>query len=603
MGDNMQDPEAEFKSRFGSKVASDLYARLKKISTEAKVLKVYEVERTDTEVRMKIFNSWMMTRVIDTGAVAAFERDYASGTWSPVEPHGIFHIIPIWPIVNLRKGIEGGAKQAILEKLYAAVGLREALERADSLRRGEEIRLMEAGVERDEAYGLANQRFPDGRAIEIARHAFADRLFGSRFTKGNRKPQKGYVGQQAVYNALKGVRAEFFRQFRDAELFRSMIAMERKYMTLGDYIYFAANREAVLKVWRERRNLVPLLPHIGRAYWGSDELFSAANWTNPHGPLSEHGFTAIQVRNLPSQNAGSGVFSPFTSVRAYQWLSRARSTVVKEWVKNGKDPRIADLMSELNLPKGTAVLVIAKIVAEMEDVMRKLHQAGFALDEYRQRILRTFRAYATHWASLRREKQWGYRGMVRELFYVTTGQEFDYLIHVGFAQNLPARNATWASIQRRSEEWHDQERQRYRARFPYMPAAEATFDQVEWDGESQLPQEWTSLVPEQTIGVCQVSPIGSWTELTKEGGEMSHCVGSYASSCARDRYRVYSITEPDGTRATLGISLYQGSAFLDQVQGYRNSRPSEQVQRVAEEIVSRYASGLASVAADVQEAA
>jgi hypothetical protein len=593
----MEDADKETKSRFGSKVASEMYARLKKVSSEAKILKVYEVETTETEIRIKIFNSWMMTRNLETGVVGTFERDYARDTWYDVEPNGIFHAIPVWPIHNLSQGVASGAKKFILDKLYDAVGYHETHTRLAASRIAEVNRLMlteRMGLV--DAEDLAAKRHPDIQKLGIARNAFADKLFGSRFTRGKRKPAKGFVGQEAVYNALKGVRGEFFRQFRDPELFRAILAMNHKFMSLGDYLYFAAHRDAVLKVWKERRNLVPLLPYISRHHWAGDELFSTAKWIDPIGPLSDPGFNHFPIRNLPSQNVGPGVFSPFETSRGYQWLTRSKSTVVKAWARGRKNNQVADMMAELNLPKDTAVLVIANIVGQMDDAIVKLERGE--VGEHRQRFITTFRAYAAHWAAVRREH--GYRRMVRALTYENegTGNVVDFLVAQGFADNLPARNATWASLVRRSHEWHQQQAALYRNR---MPAAGGGY-YIRAEDED-LPKEWTSLVPEQTILGCKVRPIDKYEEVAIEGGEMAHCVGSYAHLCARERYRVYSITDPDGTRSTLGMYLEDGSAYFDQVQGYGNSRPSELVKKVAHQVVGLYADAIAAQAIAEKEAA
>jgi hypothetical protein len=594
----MEDADKETKSRFGSKVASEMYARLKRVSSEAKVLKVYEVETTETEVRIKIFNSWMMTRNVETGAVGTFERDYADDSWHSAEPNGIFHAIPVWPIQNLAHGVASGAKKFLLDKLYDVAGYHEARNRATVQMNTEGNRLMqEERMGRDDAFELAFERHPDAHRLQLARTAFADKLFGSQYTRGKRKPAKGFVAHEAVYNALKGVRAEFFRRFRDPELFRAILAMNHKFMSLGDYLYFAANRDAVLKVWKERRNLVPLLPYISRHYWAGDELFSVANWTDPAGPLSDPGFNSIPIRQLPSQNAGRGMFSPFPSARGYQWLTRSKSTVVKTWARGRKDHRVADMMAELNLPKDTAVLVIANIVDQMDDALLKLDREE--RDANRQRVITTFRAYAAHWADVRRER--GYRQMIRALTYENQGTAnvFDYLVAEGFANNLPARNATWASIERRSREWHQELEVRYRNR---MPAAGGGYEFIHPEDEN-LPKEWTSLIQEQDILECRIRPLDKYEEVTNEGGEMSHCVASYAPRCARGRYRVYSITEPDGTRSTLGIYIDNGVAFFDQVQGYRNVRPSELVQKVADKVVALYDEALAAEVIDTKEAA
>jgi hypothetical protein len=580
----MEDHKSDRQSRFGSQVASDIYARLKRLSVNMKVLKVYDIETTGTVVKMTIFNSWMITRDIETGAVGTFERNYSDGLWYVVEPDGFFRIIPVWPIVNLSQGIAYAAKKYLLDKLYDAVGYNQLLQPHMARKKDEERRLVESGVHEEEAYELADARFPDAGRMEIARKAFADRLFGSLVSRGNRKPKKGFVSHQSVYNALKGVRAEFHRQFRDKEVFRAILAMERKYMSLGDYVYFAERRDAVLKIWRERRNLVSMLPYINRDHWSDDDLFSTDNWTSLKGLLSKSNFTSVKSGIFPSQNKGGGHFTPFASTRAFRWLARSKSTIVRQWVLNNKKPKVAEFMSELNLPKETAVLVSANIVGEMSNALAKMDQFNLSTEEYKQRIVRTFRSYAAHWAEVRQRV--GYRAMIGELYQVNigTGDVFDYLIDEGFDQGLPARNATWASIQLRSDDWHRRVNERMRARYGHW------YDD---EDEPDLLSEWTSLVSEQNVNGYVVRPLGKYSEVADEGAAMSHCVESYASRCANGKYRVYSITSEKGDRATLGISLDGVTARLDQVRGVCNSKVSPAVMQVADKVVALYAEALA----------
>lgn len=55
---------------------------------------------------------------------------------------------------------------------------------------------------------------------------------------------------------------------------------------------------------------------------------------------------------------------------------------------------------------------------------------------------------------------------------------------------------------------------------------------------------------------CRADPLLTRAEVILEGEEMSHCVGGYATSCARGHYVVYSLNK-DCIRTTLGIDRIQ----------------------------------------------
>ena len=93
----------------------------------------------------------------------------------------------------------------------------------------------------------------------------------------------------------------------------------------------------------------------------------------------------------------------------------------------------------------------------------------------------------------------------------------DYLHAEGFAQGLPDKNSSWASLLRRSEDWHR------RIRILNM----------EREGRFL---RWGSIIPETVIDCVICTPLTNSQALAEEGYEMSHCVGSYAHSSAMMEY-------------------------------------------------------------------
>ena len=573
-------------SRFGDTAISGFYARMKSISFENEVLRLYDIEIDDAEVRLVICNSWLVVRDISTNAVSVFERDYANRLWYRVDSANILMAIPVWPIRNLPRAATAPFVAALLRKIQIAAGEEEVAADLESRhgRRWEQCR-----NNHYDAYDIwrASERSsfppeleiadPSPGTVSRAKAWFARRLFGEfkpeKHVSKRNKASKGYVPRSSVYNAIKGIRAAFHRHFRETELFRAILSMDHRNMTLADYVYYADGREGVLKTWGERRNLVPMLPYIDRRYWKEDNLFSSDWWTTEDSPVGRSMFTATDVPCLPSRIAHTGTFSLFDSCRAFKWLARSKNSVVKAWVRNGKNPVIARMMSDLNLPKDTPAPVIAHMIAEMANCLSQMHTFGIEVDG---NVLfdNAFRAYVSHFARLREEI--GYRAMLREMVWGErrgTSEVFDYLIQEGFADGLPARNATWTSLMRRSQEWHEP-----RGFLIFPSGVRVLDDDVVWE----------TLVGPLEVEGCMVRPVTRVGDLLEEGADMKHCVGSYAEVCAAGSYRVFHISDRDGGTATLGIFVGDGGASLDQVKSLSNSAPSHHAMKVARLVVGMY---------------
>lgn len=573
--------EKQVVSRFGDDAISAFYARLKTVSTENEVLKLYELQIDEKEVRIVIANSWMVVRDLASNAIKAFERDYTNALWYRVESATILSAVPVWPVRNLPEHATTPFVSAILRKLYEAAGGAAVEEDVISRHQDRWDRITQ---EHDREYKEKTGRYPHEAPVIAdpgpstvgrAKAWFATRLFGDLHGRGrpSRKPRGGYVSRSSVYNAIKGIRTAFHRHFREPELFRAILSMDHRAMSLSDYVYYGGNREGVLKVWNERKNLIPMLPFIKRGFWGDDNLFSADWWTSPSGPLATPGFKETDGRWMPSRFLGVGTFSPFGDRKAFKWLTRSKNSVVKSWVRYGKSPLIAELMSELNLPKNTPARIQAHVVTELHGRLSQLENFGVELADVRAGVLNAFRAYAGHFVEIRNERR--YRDAMNEFFNGHgrgTGEVFDYLINEGFLNGIPARNATWASLLRRSGEWHAVNG--YRLSF----GDDDVDDSVTWD----------SIIGEAEVLGCKVKAIVKAGDLRLEGSRMRHCVRTYAPLCARDTYRVFSLVEDDGTASTLGLYVGAEGARFDQLQGFANSQASASAMRAARKVVQMY---------------
>lgn len=576
MGDELikrqpiEDSVEGFQPEFGSKEIKDSYAQFKASSVSNGIPKLYDFETTEDEARLFICNTYLITKNLHSLDVMVFERDWRTGEWCKCRtPPPIFNTIPVWPVLELSGVFTSQFKKAILERLNEEAEAAKLEQHSCS----SSIGFVKPLISRVKAY-------------------FTSRLFGQIDPTPQNKddstfeaPQL-YVSSRSARNAMKGIRAAFHRHFREPELFRAILSMNHQHMTLSDYVYYAEARADVLKVWIERRNLIPMLPYIDRVHWGDDNLFSSATWTDFDGLLSEVSFTLGQVDYLPSRPVSLGSFEPLPSIKAFNWLSRSKNTVVKAWLRAHKDNRVAAMMADLNVPSETPTIIVRKTVTEMAariEYLTVFDVECFA-EPFHGRLLRIFRAYVAHWNAVRTKR--GYQAMVRELRDSHgTSLVFDYLVEEGFAIGLPAKNSTWSSLERRSDVWHEEHNRLWRD----------LLDQ----GHDLEDHTWGSLVGSLEIDGCSIVPITSSKALRNEGREMSHCVGGYDEVCANGQYRVFHIDEPDGGRSTLGILIRSDlGVLLDQLQGPHNSSPSDRARKAATQVAEIYERALLTSNAD-----
>jgi hypothetical protein len=583
----MQDLELDrddFRSRFGSRDVSRFYARCKKVALERRIFKFYDVETGERENVLTIANSYRLRRDNATMAVTVEEIDYVSGVWNVVENAHVFKRVPLWPVTNLRMEACMPFAHNILWKLFKEAGEEEVRSAFAAMYSAAMNEHLSRGLDRDEARRLVPL---DGNAVGVAKLWFTARIFGAANVSGGpiRKPKhdgkdSGKIGIGSVYNALKGIRTAFHKHIREPEVFKAVLSTNHKYMTLFDYVHYAAYREGLLKVWRERKNLVPMLPYINRAYWSEDTLFARREWVGQDCRVSRPDFEADDERPaLPGREASTGRFAPFADAASFNWLGRSKNTVVKTWLRDGgKSAAVASFVAALNLPKTAPAVLVSAIVREAHSGTYRLNREGrfgVRLDDPRVRTV--FAAYASHFMELKRTE--GFREMVVQLFRREGNIQdvLDYLVAEGFEQGLPERNATWASLMRRADDWHGA------GDLGIAMKAERRFD----PGTA-----WEFLVGEREIDECRVVPIRTVAEMQAEGQSMGHCIATYTASCVGDHYRAYGIVEPGGARATVGFFLNGGVAKFDQVRGPGNREVSPLAAKVAKRVVEMYADAM-----------
>ncbi len=80
------------------------------------------------------------------------------------------------------------------------------------------------------------------------------------------------------------------------------------------------------------------------------------------------------------------------------------------------------------------------------------------------------------------------------------------------------------------------------------------------------------------------TPLVNMQQVQEEGSKMHHCVGSYASMCAKGEYLVWRLTRGD-VETTLGIDVHHGKYSFDQHYGHCNAIVEDQDLKDAAESV------------------
>ena len=80
------------------------------------------------------------------------------------------------------------------------------------------------------------------------------------------------------------------------------------------------------------------------------------------------------------------------------------------------------------------------------------------------------------------------------------------------------------------------------------------------------------------------TPLVNMQQVQEEGSKMHHCVGSYASMCAKGEYLVWHLTK-DSIETTLGIGVHQGKYIFSQHYGHCNAIVEDQGLKDAAESV------------------
>lgn len=521
-------------SLFGRKDFLEVYRQAKDFIIRYKLLRICRFSEENGLKRLTICNLWRIDREED-GVLHTFEFDLHKAEWLETEDLRNWPAIPFAPIGKNTLSLSWGLSLC-----------RDALQAA----------ICAAGADNLPDEG------ENGVPSWVRQAIFRKYLGGDAWSRKKHKVYKvnGLIAKTSMDSGARTLRAIWWNHFVDRDVLSALLGITWRQWTVAKYLKYARYRPALLKVAAEHRNLLPVLMEINPQQWGRDDLFSRKLWVRD-GRKS----TALDRRPVRSED-GDRIRS-FESATSWRWLSRASSLIVREWAAVKNNAVIEDLA--LANCGGIHAPVCAYV-----KLIRFANRTEFPNDS--PLVRRFYRVFLKHCAWIWKERsfsdvrQW-LRNPESDLTLMS-----DYLHAEGFAQGLPDKNSSWASLLRRSEDWHR------RIRILNM----------EREGRFL---RWGSIIPETVIDGVICTPLTNSQALAEEGYEMSHCVGSYAQLCHDGIYRVFALKEPDGARSTLGIRLRRkGVITLDQHRGPHNSQVSPKASAAARKLLNACRQALAA---------
>lgn len=134
-------------------------------------------------------------------------------------------------------------------------------------------------------------------------------------------------------------------------------------------------------------------------------------------------------------------------------------------------------------------------------------------------------------------------------------------------RTLIGHNATYASLIRRQQRWHQ-----------LMVLKSPEFLQI-----------WQSALPAFETAALRAVPLTDTLMLAREGMEMRHCVASYSRDCVRGDTRFFALEDSEtGERATLELRRRAWVWFAGQIKGPCNAEVSLRLRTAAERLAARY---------------
>lgn len=545
--------------RFGDAESAAVYARAKQLVVDYKVLRLYQKEHhRPGYVSIVICNTWRIDRALDSARVELFERDFLTGEWAPGNTFRNWPYMRLLPLpgrYNDMDPSESAWREVLTKALYRildAAGI---------------DRLTDGGSPDSE--GDKRGPLPKGLVVKIFMDFYLMRNAGaSRKRKVGRRTSLRLEPSRFA-QALRALRKNIWIEIIDREVL-SAVARVKGFdssILLIDYLRCARYSDDLLRVDREARNLLPLLERIRPEQWHRQDLFARRLWVKDGRKSTALDKPVFGERIEVSDGYGRRKkvlrLQSLQSPATHRWLMRASATVVGAW-RGWMDTTVLENVVAANLPARVPAIVLRMYFTEAR---RRLN------DAVRPEYQRAYRLFALRCCEVWKQEGWKrfrleqFRELRRQFLLVA-----DWMVADGIARGLPDKNATWASICRHSDEWHERIYQAQRA-----------------ERDARYALKWVSLLEGQEIDGYSVTPLTTSQALSREGREMHHCVGDYDGDCAEGYFRIFSVTDPSGARSTLCIQhTSDGRWTVQQMYGVCNELVPPETEKIGKKVAKLY---------------
>ncbi len=348
------------------------------------------------------------------------------------------------------------------------------------------------------------------------------------------------------------VRTMLCRDIVDRAVLRAACLVFGRATTIADFndvVLACADR--LIHITRETPNLAPLL------------AAAVKRFARKGAGLLGAGIVGTLRSELMARPALAGL-----ATRDWKWLSHQPNSMVRRLHKLDTH----DGLPNANLPAirlfaATGVMRPNPMIASLVDTGMALERAlgGIAADRADARgadLARLLRL------ALREAQRRAAAG--QSLRYLR--EDVAYLIEwwIDEAIENPVsipRNATFASLIRRQQRWH----QLIILRHP------------------EFLEQWKSALAAHESSGLRAMPLTDSLMLAREGMDMRHCVASYARDCAGGHTRIFALElTASGERATLELRRRGATWFAGQLKGPCNADVSIEMRTAAERLAARY---------------
>lgn len=542
------------KTLFGRADLTAVYRKSRDLLVQHGVFRIVRVTTYDDgSSSLVICNLWRVERS-NLGAITAFEFDLSSEQWREVTEFDHWPDVPLYPIQKAqtldwwRDVVRRVVWKALMAAGYGALP--------------RHISEIQWGFDEQTGQSMMVSGKPEMTPDKMA-YSLVQRYIGKvvGHTKaGKQKWRKGFLKPKVMTAGAKALRAAIFEHVLNADLLSAILAIDYKLVTLRDYLRYAVRQDDILRVAHEHRNLLPLLPEISEDYWGRTDLFSRQLWVK-----DGRRRTVVDYARFSKHKGLS--FASFDTRSAFRWLGKTQLTVVRRWSSGSggrKNVAVLENLSRANITAKIPAIAWSHIV--VASAGHRLAQLG--VSEWVQRL---YRAFAEHCAEMWKEQGFAALKLWLKSVHADLGDLADWLSAEGIAQGFPDKHATWVSLKRRCNAWHER----------------VAVENIERNADAN--RTWESLLDEVTIDGVTFTPLNSVKDVSLEGYLQHHCVGQYVYECVAGVYRVFAAIEPDGTHSTLGLCLDRSGRWsVEQHRGKYNAAVSPEAAKAGRELARQY---------------